>query len=553
MVIESSRKALQKLRSRTVATAFVAVMVPTVFFSYIALKTPVAFDGAMNLQVAQNLSRNGEYSRNYVYVKSTSEEISTNTRHFPSEVETNGPYILVAAGSLRLFGENQVGYQFTNVLFILLLASVVWWVLRRWLLLSLIGPSLVLLSLPKAAENALGGMGEVPAVFFAVLSLSLISAAYTKEHRGALKFIGLSFLSAGAAVTTKTYLVGFLPALLFGLALLIYVNKLPLKKTAYKASYVLIFPAIYEAARFISLGSIQVYLQKWIARLHSIAFQAGVKPSTNPEIVDASSNIFEKALRQAGHFAQYTTIAPILLIAVTVLFLTIIYYLTKNKKAIRTSIKFIFEDNMRLLAIFLLIMFGTYFIWWSFILPESKMFVRRTYPAMIPLTIAIMILSGTILSSLATLRKSAKKSKRHGARVKPILLVGVIFVAVCIGSLGYKSVKTVARANDVPFPTIDEYKYAEKTLQDLPEDARLYGRGWWSSPVIDLMSERTFYNAELVDNCGFDPNRDFFVWDNIASAITGIVQPKSKGYEYVYYRDAGAAKIYRLKSTADCR
>ena len=82
-----------------VARAALAAIVPMLLFGWVGVRQPVHIDGAMNLQVAHELAFRGDYARSYEFVplKAPQGTESAWHREHPAEVQTNGPYILVAA------------------------------------------------------------------------------------------------------------------------------------------------------------------------------------------------------------------------------------------------------------------------------------------------------------------------------------------------------------------------------------------------------------------------------------------------------------------------
>ncbi len=193
----------------------VAVLVPTAIFTWVALRTPVNFDGAMNLQAAQHLAHHGVYGRFYhVLVE------------FPPEVKTNGPFIFLAALSIRVVGENQLGLQLANLLFVGGTAAVVYRLFRHWSSFAVVAPALTLLLLPQPFLFGLAGLGEIPAIFFLLLALTLLfDGLLIDDHRRTLRLTSIAFLSVGLSVSTKAFMLGSLGAVAVAAGALVLVAR----------------------------------------------------------------------------------------------------------------------------------------------------------------------------------------------------------------------------------------------------------------------------------------------------------------------------------------
>lgn len=538
---------------RNASSFLFATLVPTLIFTGVALQRPISFDGGMNLQVSQNLVEKGEYSRSYAYPSSTDEEKRANNRLFPGEVETNGPYIIAGAVGMIMFGQNQLGFQFANLLFIFGSSVVVWWMLRRWLLVATIAPPLVLLLLPNSYDTALGGYGEVPALFFALLSIALLShAASLSKKSQTLRFLALSLVSAGAAIVTKTYLVGFLPALLVGIIIVKYAKSIPWKSLLSRVPYVLTIPVLYEIWHLVSLGSVFEYLTWWKQQLKGILFQSGLwKPSGKTSATDQTSGIFDKVGNQLDIFISQAGLMPLILISIVVISLLIFSMYYRERPISLRSIWKLIASKYGVLTIVLFTMFATYFVWWLVLLPEAKTFNRRTLPAMFPLSILLSLLIAFGYSFFCT---TDRKTAVFKIPTKKFIAGRALFlsVTIIIGILFIPSVQSLVKNYDSkPYISIEDYEDTVQVLRVVVKSGNIYGANWWSSPVVGLMSGRDIRNVELTNVCKHITKNDVFIWDKIASGITKKPDPLSKYVDYSLLKVTEAANLYRITPKND--
>lgn len=540
---------------KNITSFVIATMIPTLIFTGVALNRPISFDGAMNLQVAQNVADHGQYVRNYARQKNFDSEKTTNTSVFPNEVETNGPYILTAALGIKLFGENQFAYQFANLVFIFGVAVVSWWMLRRWTVVATVAPTIILLLMPATFDATLGGYGEMPAIFFALLAVAFVAHSVTqKDKTTVLKYITLAFVTAGAAILTKTYLVGFVPAMLLGVLAVKFAKNISIKPLFYRSLYILLLPIIHEIWHLFSRGSVSEYLVWWKSQIKAILLQSGLR-DTAVVTSDKPSSILEKIGTQSDILFSYTSIGLIvILITIGITVSLYLGYFHKHNNNI-AKIRKIINTKHGLLILMLGVMFATYFIWWLVLLPEAKTFIRRTLPIMLPLEIvlAMLIAVGTSVFSMSKLRINLSIIMKKGRICATgfVMFLGLIITLITflIAPLNNAIEKTQTK----PFLTISDYEDTVNVLKSAPDGGRIYGLGWWSAPVVDLMSEREFHNLALVKPCNVDSEKDIVVWDKIASGITKSKTPYKKAYEYKLYADTRAAKLYTLEPVEKCK
>ena len=125
---------------------------------------PVSFDGAWNLQVAQNLAHGEGYSRFY-----------SGLRYFPHEVETNVPFTVPAALIFSIFGVSLLTAQLTNLTYIIFFSVALFLLLRshlgsNWACLAVLG----MVTTPGIVEYGADGYGELPALTWWLVGTALV-------------------------------------------------------------------------------------------------------------------------------------------------------------------------------------------------------------------------------------------------------------------------------------------------------------------------------------------------------------------------------------------
>lgn len=552
LVAERLRFFKQSLSKKQMLSLAFAVLVSGVAFLVVAMKNPVGFDGAMNLQVAQNLAEHGKYARTYDFANGGTPVVAYKDgyRYFPREVETNGVFTFVATVGFLLFGENQFSYQFSNLVFIVALAVVIWWLFRRWLIAAAIIPPLVLLSLPATFSTSLGGYGEIPGLFFVILSFAfVVRASTTKTRESMLKMVVFALVAAGIAANTKVYLVGALPALLVGILGLKWIRKnISFKDLLLRLPYLLIGPALFEVFKLINIGSLHTYLVWWKLELKDILQQAGLLQSSHNLPGDNTTGLIDATLHRLHAFLLTVNDFIAIIILITLIILALSVVLHSDKKKFTKELRGQPWSPNTLLATMLGVMFASYLAWWAVLLPVTKTFPRRVFPIMLPLE----LLTALLLCIVASVYFSKHHKLFEKYRLSKPRLFNASQIAIgllLVGSLVFAtnaSIRNIQNASKPGYVTLDQYAQAADTLKSIAPGHVIYGLEWWSSPTISLMSGIPIKNVAYVNKCELDPQRDLIMWDRIASAITKSPEPYSKDMSYELYKDLGATQIFKL-------
>lgn len=417
-----------------------------VFASY----TPPSFDGAMNLQVSWSLSEGEGFRRTYA-----------DRDLFPHEIQTKYPFVLPAAAIFEVFGLGMFQAQLTNLLYLTGLIFVASWLLARrfGFAVAAIG-AFLLLSTPGLAKFGLNGYGEIPGLFWAVLSLALFPWQAPSTARTISAGICLSL-----ALCTKTIMVGCVAV--FGLAFVVAILATPDSTRASKVRSLVILAlaciapvAFIECWRMLALG-LEGYLKWWSSELSAIGKQAG----TATGFGDTTST-WEKFSVHLGMLSKMFGLSQVF---------TLIWIFSP----VVASFLALWQGRTRRHDAVLLCIIGAmalYFCWWLFVTPTQKAWHRR-------------IMDGGLLLNLSWVYAAALVSEHLASSAGWRKLLRPVAVLACLafGISFYRfDLKTAIQLNR------DDVKFNKVLglVKSLPRDARLYGIGWNSSPVISLLTER---------------------------------------------------------------
>lgn len=520
------------------ALPLLAVAIPLVLFGWVALRQPLTFDGGMNLQVARRMATDWEYARYY-------DEL----RFFPHEVQTNGPFIFVAALWTLLLGTGQLGLQAANLAFVAGMALVIWRVFRHWPGPAVVAPTLALMMLPLAFSVGIGGQGEIPALFFLLLSLSLLFDALLVEDDGrALVLMSTGFVSIGLGVTTKTVILGGLPAVA-GLAVAItLVRSLPVRRSLVRTPLVALPVIAFEIFRMVQLGSPSAWWDWWSEQSEKIAFQSGLDREPATRLVLSPFDRLHILSEQISLPAELIVLWAVAVAAISV---GLLVHMLRNRRE-SFLLKAVAIPAAALSGVMV-----TYFAWFLLVLPARKVVqpvlgTRRILPALLTGNLALLLLicgcavmlwryrrgreADPALSTLARLALTASAAA--------LVLVGTAFA---VGSLPDR-IRGVVESDD---RELTELRAAVDWMGRRPEGTRYYGEGWWSAPVLSLMSDRPFDSTTTIDDwCDLDPERDFVVWDEAAQRIAGPGPTRLGGdATATLVADLGAVRFFSLAPT----
>ncbi|MGI4746136.1 MAG: hypothetical protein ACRYGI_14435 [Janthinobacterium lividum] len=439
-----------------------------------------SFDGAMNLNVARSLVAGTGYGFRYDGV-------------FAFPAQTDGPFILPAALVFRLFGLTLFTAQAVSLLYLVAFTGLVMLILHRLeapLWLASITASACLLT-PGMSGIGLGGYGELP-----MLSWTLAGLLAASGHRSKL-FAGLL---SGLAVLTKTIaLLVVVPALVLCAGLITI--RTPHRRSRSLAAMVGGFVGIilaWELFRLAALGSIAAWNDWWSLQYGQAAQQSGIAESRlDPGI------LFAKLRLHLGILSTLTRISIVPLSAWLILpWLMALRRLTGSR----------LDRRQQMLLSVLLIWPMLYYTWWLAVTPTNMTWLRRILPGLLLQTCLI----GALLPDLLVrLRRHGPKPERIEAKLTGVAMAVVVLIELPMLALGAHPLPEagwVRRQQDI--------RQVVTALRALPEDAVIFGVGWWQAPVLALFSGRTIMNFDRWSPSRINalPNA-YFVIDDAASTL----------------------------------
>jgi len=446
-------------RALILATALVLAWI-----CHYAAQQPPSFDGAMNLQVAYSLSEGEGYRRTY-----------GDRPAFPREIQTNAPYTVPAAAVFKFLGVGKWQAQATNLLYLAALVLACMGVLRaRFSLLAGALGGFTVLVTPGILDSGLHGYGEIPALFWAVLSALAFPWKQSSLPRTALAGVCL-----GLAVSTKTALLICFAA--FGLCYVVALatdrgRSVPVRilHLGLLAASSLLPLALVELWKLVSLGGLDPYKAWWMVEYDAIGKQAG----TTAGYQDTASRTEKFGVHLSLLSQMYGMPKALLAIWIALPPLFAIAWTTATKS---------WRKNGLLLC--LVLSASIYFAWWLLVTPTQKAWHRR-------------ILDGSLLLNLAWIYIGALFVESAWRRWRPARARGAAIAAVALAMFAL-----LAQANVDLRPKLvagakpqEGFDTAVRTLRELPGDAVVYAIGWSSAPALSLLSGRPFrdYNDTIL-------------------------------------------------------
>lgn len=423
-----------------------------------ALKAMPSFDGAMNMQVALNLAEGEGYKRSYAA-----------QQPFPREIQTNGAYILAAALGYRLFGLGVAQSQLPNLLFLALLCTVAFVLVRGMRGRSGDGllAAIMVLATPLLLELGLRGFGEVPGLSLALGGLALYP---WKEPHARGRMLAAAML-LGAAVVTKTVMLVCVAPI--GLVMALHAASRSRAPSARMLDLVLlaagfIAPIVaWEAFRMASLGGLGAYKAWWTMEYASISREAGIAPTARSSLSQLPAKVAEHFGILAANVRLPTPIALAwLLLPFGLAF------------AIPASAR-----HARWIVLATLAAAAAYFIWWLAITPTPKAWNRRIFNGILLVNIAWVLVAAAIASGgLSRLRQGVAMT---AMALSACLAIAFLYQSRASGDFSAGDQRPMARAIAL--------------VKALPPDAQLFAAGWSSAPQISLLADRPFRDINDVD------------------------------------------------------
>ncbi len=439
-----------------------------------ALTNRFSFDGAMNVQVAQNLSKSHSYATSY------------NGLHwFDQRVQTGITVTLPVAIFFSLFGESFESGLFINAIYMVLLILAIIYYLKMCLGVSnlfILLAVIVIYGAPEIFKLGFGLIGELPALFFFFLSLICLHKFYKSSKKILLLFSGLAI---GLGFLTKTVILISIPAFLL-VAVLDNIQFTPQKIKALVTNIglfglgLLAPVTVFELYKFRKLGQ-ESYLLWWQNELGSIFKQAGVA-----EGFKDTAGIFPKFLR---HLEILSTSIFVHQIIIFILFLLLLIFtcimLWNTYIRRKDSSKSGWEENLFPKDFLVLVIVAlSYLVWWLFITPTEKAWYRRVFDGLILFEVGLLI---SIHFSNKYFQINKRLSTKLSSINSEILYPSIAIILLTATLFSTKFVDGL----DISFTNLESKTRLLEVgdfIKKLPQESEYFGIGWWQSPNIAFIS-----------------------------------------------------------------
>jgi hypothetical protein len=490
-------------RPRDVFRVVLGFVIALIFLGYIryASSAPPSFDGAMNLNTALSFVQGHGYG--FVY-----------NEFFPFPAQTDGPFTLPAGVLMWLGGVTPITTQGVNLAYLAGMIGVGFVLLRRMTSsfdVALIG-CLILLVTPGLSSYAMGGFGEVPMLFWLLLSVAILAPCLDEAtpKRGRLAFGGIT---ASLCFLTKTVaLLAVAPIIVLFIVLFLLRNTSKAALLLWFAGGLIVPIFGWEAFRLAELGGVNGYREWWSLQLNQALAQSGAG-----ETINEAHGPISKASEHLRILGRLVGTPP----AVLAIFLLGPWIVTLAVMVQRWR-------QRQLDAVFRTASLGAvsalYFIWWLVIERTEMAWLRRILDGLL-LQQMLLVLATSVLIRAAW---------RHRRRMVAVWLApSCLAAAFALSEISLaRSGETLTRPPVVAANDLDERALAEK-IRQLPADATLFGFGWWKAPVLALFSGRTMMNFYDWNPARIDalPHKylvvDFFARSLAASDVQDIVEAGS--------------------------
>lgn len=446
-------------RTATVLSLLLGLLLLALFarISFNALHAVPSFDGAMNMEVSNSIAHGEGYRRSYAAREA-----------FPHEIQTGAPYILPTALVFRLWGVGLPQAQITNIAYLALLLAATYLLvdLQGGRVLALFAACTVVV-VPGLQNFGFGGYGEIPA-----LALAFAAAAiYFRSSR--TQSVANAFAAGivlALAVITKTVMLIGAGAICLCILLEFFSNDdarvARLKRLAAFAGGGALTLLAMEIWRLISLGGIRAWKTWWLDEAGGIFMQAGVRPGLHK----IGGSLREKMLVHIDYLSHdYRLASWIVVLWLVLLCLACAAMLLRPNQR---------RGKWGTLTVLLTAL--TYMLWWLLVTPTEKTWHRRIIDGMICTDV------GLIMFAAAWLR-DAQLQPRPAWSTALMRSLAVLTLAIPMIWLAKDSRMLWATVADTDQGGLE--KVAQQ-IRSLPQDAYIFGVGWYSAPRLGLLSER---------------------------------------------------------------
>jgi len=476
-----------------------------------------SFDGAINLQVPENLIRYGRYATRY-----------NSIIDFDHCIQSGVPLLLPIYFVFLALGKSTFTAQLVSSIYLILSAVVIYYftALNSNRFFGLVCLLLFMLT-PYLLRCGHHIYGEIPALFYFLSSLVLLNRLEKNPDvpRMVLPFF-VGFLY-GLSCLTKTVMLIAAPSLLFFLMIdLFFIHKLKKKHCALMFIGFILPIAAFECYKIIQLGA-DMYSGWWAKQSSAIMTHAGVDTK-----YQATTNLYTKMLIHKGNFCKFfrmNTFTMLCFLCIP----PIIFIVNYSYRFIQRK-----RDQVNIALAIVCGTACTYMVWWIFITPTVRAWPRRIINGYILQEIAFVISLYFLWKFLSATNYKVHFSKKIiGGSVFTVMLLVILFQGV-----------VNVRGAGFLFEPSQEKLNAEriaKTIEMLPQKAKIFGFGWWQAPILSFLSNRMFLDIALYRLPSFPVKLQdtYFVIDYPESldTVEFYVLEKTKnrliekhGYNYLY-------------------
>jgi len=474
----------------------------------VVMVEPFSFDGGMNAQAAHNLIKGFSHGEDY-YGMSI----------FDPKIQTGIPVILPVAINFLLLGESFSSGLLVNAVYLIMLMIAVIYYFKTCLKINNLFTFLVILVLyatPSLFDFGFGLYGEIPAIFYFIISLIFLH----KYHDGSrMIYILLSGSFLGLGYLTKTVILITIPAFVLVAILDGLINPSPGIKRFFQSQgiFALGFVApisIFEVFKLFSLG-IGPYGKWWNTMLTAVLMQAGVS-----EGFADTTGIATKFVTHLDLLSSYIGINK-WIISVGLCFLTIFFIMILVRKFQSKKGGEISREIREPASSSFLILLTTalsYFGWWLLITTTQKAWHRRIINGTILFEICLIVLFYLgykfILNKMAASKQTGKGSNKS------------LFITLFVSLLLIGSIVSLIRSPNTQMSVKDSdsklaYIHAGNYIKNLPKEALVFGFGWWQAPIVSFTSSRDFTDLYQYRSDDWEPSgtEAFLVIDTYAFEI----------------------------------
>lgn len=474
------------MRATRAASLMVAslMLLSVVIYSFVSAPS---FDGAMMLNTARHFLETGRYG--YFY-----------NNYFPFPTQTDGLMVLLAALAYKVAGITVATSQIPSVIFVIGLAVVTTGILSTYYSgFPLPGASILVLMVPGFIDYAIGGYGEVPVLALTLAAAYLLSKDVGRQNSKTSFWSGLLM---GVAMTIKFMaLILVSPILVVAVAYVIY-KHIPIKRFFYVIIGLILPIFAWEIFRLLQLGR-KGYATWWKLQMHQVAVQSGAGRAGHGRGMAA---YFENGCAHLKVLANFYHLPSSLMLIIAFAWLSLcLYYLFS-----RFVRKIEFGTQRCLLLDVLVLAVAGYFGWWLFIVPSHGAWLRRILDGEILLLISTLLVLLTVAPRWRELPSPVAASLYS---ISSLLILALVFNPgrQLYAQLGnWRATRHYAQS----------LMQLSREVSALPDNAHVFGVGWWQAPAIALFSDRSFYNLDHWLPQDLDRVSPFYMaYDSYAEAI----------------------------------